>query len=321
MFKNSILRYLNSAAVFDAESDARAAVEAQRKSIKVESVSAEDDKDANSNAGDNTGDDNSNTTDEADPDEDEDEPEEPETPENETDEQKQERLAKEKEDKRQARMQRRIDKLTAEKKFTEAELAKLQKQIAEKPVEGLTEEEVQRRAEKLAADIVKQREQTNLQDQFQKDCDKLQAAAVKVDKEFNSKIAVVAQEVAPIPAVMIGILNDLDNENGGAVLTYLANNVDEYEGMFRTVNGDLIALSEGKMTAKLIRISDKLKAEEAARKAKKKPSALPEPITPVNEGRDARTANVLPSKPTENMDDYVRIRNEQEMAKRKARGY
>jgi hypothetical protein len=114
---------------------------------------------------------------------------------------------------------------------------------------------------------------------------------------------------------MIGILVDLDNENGGKVLNYLTQNVDEYE--------DIYSLSEGRMTAKLIRLSDKIKAEDDKAKAgkKKEHSNVPPPVTPVNEGRDVRTANAIPANPTKNMDDFVRIRNAQEAERRKQRGY
>ena len=63
---------------------------------------------------------------------------------------------------------------------------------------------------------------------------------------------------------------------------------------------------------------------EAAKAAKKKQrSNVPDPITPVNEGRDARSSTVLPSNPTksrEDMENFVRIRNEQTAARRKANG-
>src|ERR1051326_7433495 len=321
MFKNSILRYLNSAAVFDAESDHKAAVEAQRKSIQVETVKPED-----SVGKLNEQEEPEEKKEEKEEEENEEEDEEKEEdeegeklPENETDEQKKERIAKEKEAKRDARMQRRINKLTAERELTKKENEELRKQLSEKKVEGLTEEEVQRRAEKLAEDMVKQRQAKDAETQFQKDCDTLQEAAVKTDKEFNKKINIVAQEIAPIPGVMIGILSELDNENGGAVLSYLANNPDEYEAMFKISGNDIVPLSEGRMTAKLIRISDKLKAE--AKKPTKERSKLPEPITPITESRDARTVDVLPKDPTKNIEDFVRIRNKQDAERRKARGY
>src|SRR6185369_3480306 len=98
--------------------------------------------------------------------------------------------------------------------------------------------------------------------QFDKDCEIVQKAALKTDKDFNTKIhQVVAETETPIPGVMIGMLTDLDHENGGEVLAHLANDVDLYE--------EITNLPPGKMQLKLIRISDKLKA--AADEAKKAP--------------------------------------------------
>jgi hypothetical protein len=330
MFKNSIIRYLNSAAVFDAENEGKSAAQLQREQIAATMKVAEpedekegDNKEAdkegseeeNEGNEDKEGDDNKDKEgDKEDDDEDDKKP-----PENETEEQKTARLAQEreqaKEDRKQARIQKRIDKLVAERDLTRTENENLKKQLAAKAVEGLTEEEVNARAKKIAEDIVNERNTENTKKQFEKDCELLQKEALKVNKKFNDQVTEMAQEVAPIPAIMIGILVDLDNENGGAVLNYLANNVDEYE--------DIYSLSEGRMTAKLIRLSDKIKAEEAKVKAgkKKEHSNVPPPVTPVNEGRDVRTANVLPNNPTKNMDDFVRIRNAQVEENRKRRGY
>lgn len=316
-------RYLNSTAVFDAQDDARAAAEAQRKeiaeSIKVADKEDDQDKDKEGdkeNDSDDTdkGDDNKDDAkdgDEKDKEDDDDKEE--------TEDEKASKLVKAKEDRAKERMQKRINRVTAEHELTKAENEELKKQLAAKKVEGLTEEEVNARAKKLADDMVRERETVNAQKQFEKDCDKLAEEALKIDKKFNAKINEMAQEVAAIPSIMIGILADLDNENGGAVLNYLSDNVDEYE--------DIHTLSEGRMTAKLIRLSDKIKAEtekaiaEAKAKAKKEKSNAPAPITPVAEGRDVRTANALPNEPTKNIDDFVRIRNQQEADRRKARGY
>lgn len=318
-------RYLNSTAVFDAQDDARAAAEAQRKEIaeSIKVADKEDDQDKNKegdkeNDSDDIdkGDDNKEGDDSED---DDDKDGEGKENKEETEDEKASKLVKAKEDRAKERMQKRINRVTAEHELTKAENEELKKQLAAKKVEGLTEEEVNARAKKLADDMVRERETVNAQKQFEKDCDKLAEEALKIDKKFNAKINEMAQEVAAIPSIMIGILADLDNENGGAVLNYLSDNVDEYE--------DIHTLSEGRMTAKLIRLSDKIKADtekaiaEAKAKAKKEKSNVPAPITPVNEGRDVRTANALPNEPTKNIDDWVRVRNQQEADRRKARGY
>src|SRR5882762_3009327 len=311
LIKNSILRYLGSSSIlFDAESDRRAAVEAQRAAIagNVTNANIEVDPNANENKSneeektEEEGDDkedNENADDESKDDE-----EKSDDKKDETAEEKTVRIAQEKEDRKQARIEKRIGKLVAANELTKKENEDLRKQLDAKKVDGLTEEEVNARAKKLAEDMVRERETANTQKQFEKDCDKLADEALKIDPKFNNKVQEMAAEVAPIPMNMIGILADLDNE---------------YD--------DIHTLSEGRMTAKLIRISDKLKAAtekaaaEAKEKAKKKKSDAPNPITPVNEGRDTRTANALPNKPTENMEEYIRIRNEQDAVKRKARGF
>jgi hypothetical protein len=322
LIKNSILRYLNSTATFDAENEGKSAAQLQREAIAASVVTAKEDdnKQNDSNKEDDNKEEDKEDDEENKDEENEEEDEEDEKPPaNETEEQKAARLAQEKEQakeqRKQDRIQKRIDKLVAERDLTRTENEELKKQLAAKAVDGLTEEEVNARAKKIAEDIVNERRTEDTKKQFEKDCDILQKEAVKVNKKFNDDVNLMAQEVAPIPAIMIGILVDLDNENGGKVLNYLTQNVDEYE--------DIYSLSEGRMTAKLIRLSDKIKAEEDKAKSgkKKEHSNVPPPVTPVNEGRDVRTANVLPNNPTQKMDDFVRIRNAQEAERRKQRGY
>jgi hypothetical protein len=316
LIKNSILRYLNSAATLDAENEGKSAAQLQREAIAASVVTAKETETETQTEVETE----TETEVEEEVEENEDEDDESEKPPaNETEEQKTARLAQEKEQakeqRKQDRIQKRIDKLVAERDLTRTENEELKKQLLAKAVDGLTEEEVNARAKKIAEDIVNERRTEDTKKQFEKDCDILQKEAVKVNKKFNDDVNLMAQEVAPIPAIMIGILVDLDNENGGKVLNYLTQNVDEYE--------DIYSLSEGRMTAKLIRLSDKIKAEDDKAKAgkKKEHSKVPPPVTPVNEGRDVRTANAIPNNPTKNMDDFVRIRNQQEADKRKLRGY
>jgi hypothetical protein len=80
---------------------------------------------------------------------------------------------------------------------------------------------------------------------------------------------------APIPSTMMSVIADLDNENGGAVLNYLTDNIEEAE--------ELYAMSERKMTQRLIRISDKLKANESQLGSAKPRSNAPDPVRPIQE--------------------------------------
>ena len=113
---------------------------------------------------------------------------------------------------------------------------------------------------------------------------------------------------------MIGILDDLDN--GGAILNYLIDNLDEAERVY--------ALSPAKMAVELTKLSTKIvkEAEEkaAAEKAAKKKeiSKVPEPKEPVN--GSAKLSEE--PKDTDSMDDWVAKRNKQvaERAERKRQG-
>lgn len=321
MFRNSILRYLTSAMVYDGNND-QGKPEKTPAEIEREAILAsipEGDKVRN-NEEDPDEKEEKEEGDKEEKEEKEDDDEKEEKLENETDEQKIARIAAKKLERKEKRMQKRIDTLTAKLDLTEKEKVKLEDQLKANPDKTLTEEEVQRRAERLAADLVTKRENEEGKKLFQRDCDNLQAIAIKVDKDFDKKMAEVAEDVGAIPQHMIGVLSyNLDNQNGGEVLAYLANNPDEYE--------DIRELSEGKMTAKLIRLSDKIKiekekaeAKEKEKKTKEKEKPLPDPIEPINTGRDVSSSNQLPANPTKNMDTFVRIRNQQELEAKKARG-
>lgn len=301
---NELLRkYLNSVKMFEAPNDqgsnndpekvaadaaAKAAEQRQkdRDAIKVDSFSNKDKE-------------NNEDEEEEEPEGEEEDDEEDEE-ENETEDEKKERLAKEKEDRKNARIQKRIDRLTAENGNKDAEIERLRKQLEEKPVEGLTEEEVERRAAIKAEELAKQKEIESDQRRFNKDSNKLFNDAVKVDKEFKTKIDEVAEDAGLIPAQMVVVLADLDNENGGEVLAHLANDPDEYEV--------IINLSPAKMSQRIIRLSDKLKSEKKSATPRRERSNAPPPIEPVDDGHRNR-GNILPKDPTKNMEEYVRIRN------------
>jgi len=211
------------------------------------------------------------------------------------------------------RAQKRIDRLTAKNDSLTKENAELKRQLAAKPKEGLTEEEIEVRSTKKA-------EEKDAQRQWANDVDKLFKAAVKVDKDFKKKIDTVVEELGGveqygIPPVMIGFLSDIDN--AGEVLVHLADDIDLYE--------EVRALPMTKMANRLNKISNQLEkeAEETAKKAKeakapKEPSKVPEPVQPI------RGNNNSPGIYTKNMsmDDYAAMRHQQkaDRAKRKAAG-
>jgi len=309
MFKT---RFLNTAAFLLAPpDDTRSAAQIERDSITVsETTNGREPEKEVDEKGEVEGDENEEGDEEADEEEGEGEEEKEVEKENETEAQKATRLEKEREDRKQARIQKRIDKAVAAEKAAKAEAAELRRQLAEKPVEGLTEEEVDRRAEEKAAAKLTAKQKADQQKEFEATCDKLEAAAIKEDKDFSTKVAAMVEEIGqPIPGIMMNIIADLDNENGGEVLSHLVNNVDEAEELF--------GLPERKMTQKLMRLSDKLK--EAKKPPARQRSGAPAPLTPVNEGRANQTNRPLTGK--EDMEQFAATRARQVAERRKARGY
>lgn len=250
---------------------------------------------------------------EEDEEEEEDEDEEKDPPTEETDEQKKERVAKEKAEakakRKDERMQRRIDTAIAEKKAAEAEIAKLKAQLEANPDKKLTPEEVEARAEAIAAKKLADKQLEDIQTKFTAACDKLQAEAKKVDKDFDAKIADIAADFGPIPSFMIGVLEDFDN--GGEVLAFIANDDEVAEKVYGFKN------SPAKMTKALVDISNKL--AEAKKAPRRQISKVPDPIAPVRGSRVAST--VITDADTKNMDTYVAKRQKQMEERRKVRGF
>lgn len=294
--------------MFEAPNDKGATDHPAKPKIEVESVDNREDK--TPAAGDEL-----NETKEADEEENEEDDEkevDPNAPANETEEQKTARITQEKEDRRQARVQKRIDKLTATIGSKDNEIAELKKQLAERPKEGLTEEEIERRAAAIAEAKLKDKDAKEAEANLKKAVDKLVDDANKLDKEFQKKINSVSEETgAKMPTYMVDILTELDNENGHEILNQLANDADLFE--------EVCALPERKMTQRLIRMSDKLK-EDSKKKQPKKEEKLPDPIVPISDGGNNR-GNALPAKPTQNMEEFARVRALQSAEYRKTKGY
>jgi hypothetical protein len=286
-----LLKYLNSVKLFEAPNDQGSS----EPKLVIESVDNRKDRDEE--------DKNVVLQDDGDKTEDDEEEEE----EEEDSEEEKARKEKEKEDRKQERLQRKFDKLAAEKTKAEKEVEALRKQLAEKPIEGLTEEEVERRAAAKAEQLAAAKEAEKAQKEFEKTADSLIKAANKVDKEFEKKIKDVAADTGVLmPKYMVEILSDLDNKNGGEILARLADDEDLYE--------EICTLSERRMTKRLDKMSEELKNRNKIVKPKER--VLPDPIEPINDGSNNR-GNVLPKNPTQNMDEYVRIRNAQAEAYRK----
>lgn len=198
------------------------------------------------------------------------------------------------------RMQKRIDALTAKSRTTETENVELKKLLDAKKADGtltLTEEEVERRAElKAEAKVV--------QNAFNRAVKNLATDANKLDKEFQKNIKDVTDEAGLLPPVMIGILEDLETDDGKKigpeVLVYLSKNLDAYE--------DVVDLSEGRMALKLKAIADKI-----SKKSPKPISRTPAPNTPINPNRVTTPLNDKMSD-----DEWIAKRNAEISAKRRA---
>lgn len=197
------------------------------------------------------------------------------------------------------RLQKRVGRTTGERDANKKELNEAKAALDAKLKDGeqpLTEEEVERRATAKANQTIAEKEFDNAQK-------KLIADAKKIDPDFMRKVNEMAEDVSPIPPFMIGALEDI--ENGGAVLSYLTNNVDEYEELF--------GLNPAKMVNKLNKISEKLLEE--AKPKKKAISKVPKPNETIGGGTKSPTvlSDNMP------MDEWVRKRNEDAANHRKAK--
>ena len=230
----------------------------------------------------------------------------------ETAEEKTAREAKESEDaknrRKEERIQKRIDKAVAAQRAAEAEVLKWKTLAEAKPDdEKLTKEEVEARAEAIAAEKIAKNDLDNLQKEFNKNCDKIQEAAIKADKDFYPKVQALAAEIGPLPTPMMNVLFELDN--GADVLVYLANDVDEAERIYDLQN------KPAKLGIALSKIADKL-AEEKKPKPKQI-SKVPESVEAVKGNRVQSTQIVAKDLTPDGMDNYVRKRQLQMEQRRK----
>lgn len=193
------------------------------------------------------------------------------------------------------RLKKRIGKKTGSEKELRKELDALKAKLEALETEGkptLTEEDVETRAEKIAA-------QKQAQKEFDAACNRLADEAIKIDKNFNSKVQELAEEVAPIPGHLIGMLDDI--ERGGAVLNYLCDNPEEYE--------ELLGLSLVKQANRLYKISEKVKPTKPRKEISKVPE-VKEPVKPSN------NSDVVVLSDKDDMATWIEKRNKQIAQKR-----
>lgn len=192
----------------------------------------------------------------------------------------------EKNERERTKMQKRIDRLSAKQKTTEAENLELKRLLEAKIKDGevpLTEDEVERRAELKAQEKADLREFNNAQERLIKE-------ATKVDKDFMKNIKAMSDDIGLIPPIMIAILDDLDDK--GKVLDYLSKNADETE--------DIYKMSEAKMAVALAKLEVRL-----AKKKTNPISRVPDVNKPLGGGSRA------PATLSDNMsdDDWITRRN------------
>lgn len=313
-------RLLGTSAILlapDNEGGAPLTPEQEREAIDVE-VGTDKNKDSNKDNQEN--DNNEENDDNKDNDEDNKDDEENKENDDETgeeaEEEKAERLAKEKEEKearrirKEERQQRKWDRLAAERNAALEEAERLRKQIAENNPDGLTEEEVERRAEEKANKKLQEKEAERKAKEFDKSIRDLDIAAKKIDPKFEDKLNNMTSELdRKLPGEIISILVDLDHKNGGEVLNYLTDNIDEAD--------DIFDMSPHKMTQKLIRISDKL---NDAKKNKTNTSTRRTPPPPLNTVRESGRPESTTLTGKEDMDTFVRMREKQSEQYRKSKG-
>jgi len=116
----------------------------------------------------------------------------------------------------------------------------------------------------------------------------------------------MAEEIGPIPGQMIGALDDLDN--GGAVLSYLASNVDEAE--------EIYALPPMRMVSALNKLGFKL--EKAAIKIKP-PSKVPAPLEGVGGNSRPASPTITAADDKLSVSDWISKRNKEIESKRARR--
>lgn len=199
------------------------------------------------------------------------------------------------------KFQKRIDRETAKRKALETEIKELKAKLAAEPdkANALTEEEVERRSEEKAQAKQTQRE-------FDLASNRLFDAGTKADKEFPTKIKVMADDIGGIPGHLVGILDDL--ENSGELLVYFTDNADEF--------AEIYALSPAQAALKLAKLSNKLIADKKPKP--KEISKVPDPAETIK-GGSSKASDVLPKNPTDNMAEFVRIRAKQADERRRAK--
>lgn len=308
---------LLSYALFDAESDAKAARDAQRADLlKNNTVIVKDEKKEEEKEVEEKDDEEADDEDDKEDDKEEDKEEDDKKEEDEqlTPEQIKEKevadkiaaKAKRKED----RIQKRINDMAAQRDAANDKIKELEAKLAADPEARLTEEEVETRAEAKAAEKLRAAEIKKLQDDFDNDCEILRKAATKIDAKFDDKIADIAEQFGPIPSFLIGVLSD--TSNGGEVLAAIAADDDLAEKIWD------LKTKPAKMTKELLELSNKL---IAANKKPKKEISKVEVITPLNSNNVKETVITDKDTKPENMQDYVMKRRAQMEQAKKARGY
>ena len=294
-------------AAADPEAARKAAIQVERDKIKVETVKIEDDNekveakdetDADDNdkekkSDDGTEDDNAEDGDKSSSSEEEREDDEPD---------KEELKAK----KKLERLEKKVAREEQKRREAEKEINALRKKLEEKPDKTLTEDDVKTEAKKLA-------QEEKVKEDFYAATERLADGVKKQlkisEKQLSNLIEELHEEVGePIPAVFIGALDDI--ENGTQVLAHMLKNPDVAEELYKFKNRPT------KLGMELAKLSSTL-----AKPKMKAISKVPDPVEPLggkSSGGD-RLAILAAKKnlTSDEMAEYVQVRNQQIMEKRK----
>lgn len=198
------------------------------------------------------------------------------------------------------RLQKRVGKTVGERKEIERKLQAAEAALLAKPdgEKVLTQKDVEDLAEKKANDKQLQRDFVNA-------CNKIFDDAIKVDKTFKTKVDAMTDDIGPIPPVMVGVLEDLDNP--GAVLNHLTEDADLTEKLY--------VMSPAKMAVELTKISTKLAAKP--KKPVKDVSKTPDPVNPLG-GKTNASADINLTRKDLSDKDWIEQRNRDIANKRSA---
>lgn len=217
----------------------------------------------------------------------------------ENDEQAEEENKKEEEEKKPVKKPwqvKRVDKLYAEKKALEEELAELKKNREKKEEkDSYTKAELEEIAEQKANEKLKQQQYDDYLNRHNESVDNIAKKAGKLDADFNENLKGMIEMLGAAPMPLQEAIVDLEDD-GPAVLAALVKDEDE-AARFYKMRPTKVAIELAKFAAKL----------NAPKPKPKVVSAAPKPPPSVN--TNGRTGAVLHDKMSDA--EWMQLRNQQ----------